>query len=196
LLSYSLPLSRYNIEKDINNIFNYSINEEQFIIDIPSGKYSINELIEFINNNINNNNIKLKLNIEQKIIFESIDTNDILFIYENNLSKNNLGFINYNNDNNSNIIIADNTWDLRINDKIYLYLDNLVEDIPFGILFYNNKLDYNAYSVSQFKFETPYKLDRLDINFKDIYGNNIQFNNLPHTLSFLIEKVNNKNIEY
>ena len=115
-------------------------------------------------------------------------------MYENNLSKNNLGFIN-NNSNSNNIIIADNTWDLRINNKIYLYLDNLVDDIPFGILFYNN-IDYNSSSVSQFKFEFPYKLDRLDINFKDIYGNNIEFNNLPHNLSFLIEKLNDKNIEY
>ena len=205
LLSYSLPLPRFNIDENINNIFKFNINGNDYIITIPSGKYLIEELIEYINTIINNENIKLSINTEQKIIFESSDTNDNIYIYPTHLSKINLGFKDEKNIINLNItdniaissdtklddnllnkknkIIANQIWDLRINDKIYLYLNNLSDNIPFGILFYNGQ------SVSQFKLENPFNLDKLDIHFKDNYGNNINFNNLFHNLSFLIEKL-------
>ena len=81
-------------------------------------------------------------------------------------------------------IISDNIWDLRINDKVYLYLNNLSENIPFAILFYNEQFS------NQFKFEEPYNLNQLDIYFKNTDKHNIDFYNLKHTLNFLIEITN------
>mgnify|MGYP000073335422 FL=1 len=182
LLSYSLPIPRFNIEENINNILEYSINDEHFTIIIPSGKYTIDELIDTINKYATN--ITLSLDFEQKIILESFLDTDIINLYPTHLSTINLGFININSEDKiSHKLIATQTWDLRINDKVYLYLMNIADDIPFGLLFYNGQ------SISQFRFENPFNLIKLDINFKDVYRNNINFNNLPHTLSFLIEQI-------
>ena len=193
LLSYSLPLPRYNIEENINNLFKFNISGIDINVNIPSGKYLIDELINYINNIILNKNVKLIINNDQKLILESYDDNDIINIYPTHLSKINFGFnndninineiINDNGNNKRNRIIASQTWDLRINDKTFLYLNNISDEIPFGILFYNGQ------SVSQFKFDLPFNLDKLEINFKDNYGNNINFYNLQHNLSFLIEKI-------
>ena len=180
LLSYSLPLPRYNIEDNINNIFKYIINKIDKTIIIPSGKYLIDELINYINDN-NEDNIKLSINYNQKIIIETSNENDIISIVSTHLSTYNLGFITTIENNK---LIANNTWDLRINDKVYLYLNNISDNIPFGILYYNGQ------SISQFKFQNPFNLDKLEIDFRDSYNNNINFYNLPHTLSFLIEKQN------
>ena len=98
------------------------------------------------------------------------------------MSKEIFGFINeYNNNNN---YISENSWDLRVNDKVYLYLNNL-SDTPFGVLYFNGQSDI------QFKFQEPFDLDYLDITFKDGKGREYDFNNLPHSLSFLIEQLNN-----
>ena len=176
-----MPLPRFNIEENINNIFKFNLSGTDIIINIPTGKYLIEDIINYVNNIINTKNIKLSINNEQKLILESSNINDILTIYPTHLSKNNFGFKDeYNN---TNKIIASQTWDLRINDKIYLYLNNLSEDIPFGILFYNGQ------SVCQFKFDDYINLDKIEIIFKDSYNNNINFYNLSHNLNFLIEKI-------
>jgi hypothetical protein len=181
----SYLIEKYNNidwKENINNILEYSINDEHFTIIIPSGKYTIDELIDTINKYATN--ITLSLDFEQKIILESFLDTDIINLYPTHLSTINLGFININSEDKiSHKLIATQTWDLRINDKVYLYLMNIADDIPFGLLFYNGQ------SISQFRFENPFNLIKLDINFKDVYRNNINFNNLPHTLSFLIEQI-------
>ena len=179
LQSYSIPHPRYNIEENINNEFKYKIDDEVTSIEIKTGKYSIEELLNYINS-ISNDIFNISLDIEQKIVITSSDNIELI---PTNLITKNLGFIT-----NLNIIddkiISNNTWDLRINDKVYLYLNNLSDDIPFAILFYNEQF------INQFKFEEPYNLNQLDIHFKDSNKNDINFYNLNHTLNFLIEITN------
>ena len=79
--------------------------------------------------------------------------------------------------------LADNTWDLRLDNKVYIYLSNLSNAIPFGILYFNN------ISICNFKFESSYTLSNLEIEFKDENGIEYDFCNLPHELNFVIEKL-------
>jgi hypothetical protein len=178
LISYSLPAPRFNIEENKNNLLWLVHNNIEIKINVLTGKYTIDDLIYEINNKLET--IKLSINNEQKIIIESTD-NSIFEIKPTPLITNNLGFISNTIDNNK--YISDKTWDLRIIDKVYLYLKNLSET-PFGILYFNGQ------SISQFKFEVPYNLDRLEIMFKDSDGNDYNFYNLSNNLCFLIERLN------
>jgi hypothetical protein len=184
LMTYSIPLPRFNIEENKNNIFSFKLNEQEHSITLSTGKYTIDELITILNQKIKqiNETLSISINVEQKVIFESSNTEDTITIINTMLSKENLGFLV--NIENKNIQIADKCWDLRIDNKVYLYLNNLSEDIPFGILYFNGT------AVSQFKFEKPFNLNNLEVVFKDSYGMPYNFHNLSHSLTFLIEKIN------
>jgi hypothetical protein len=174
LISYSIPETKFNIEENKNNILKFNINNKEIKINIATGKYTIEELINIINSK---SDIKLSLTNEQKIKMEYENEFDIISTY---LSKENFGFLKDNS--NSNNYISDRAWDLRIDNKVYLYLNNLSDTIPFGIL------RCNSDSISEFKFQEPYNLDKLNIYFKDSRGFDYNFYNLSHNLSFLIEK--------
>jgi len=184
LMTYSIPLPRFNIEENKNNIFSFKLNGQEHSITLSTGKYTIDELITILNQKIKqiNETLSININVEQKVIFESSNTEDTITIINTMLSKENLGFLV--NIENKNIQISDKCWDLRIDNKVYLYLNNLSEDIPFGILYFNGT------AVSQFKFEKPFNLNNLEVIFKDSYGMPYNFHNLPHSLTFLIEKIN------
>jgi hypothetical protein len=184
LMTYSIPLPRFNIEENKNNIFSFKLNEQEHSITLSTGKYTIDELITILNEKIKqiNETLLISVNVEQKVIFESSNTEDTITIINTMLSKENLGFLV--NIENKNIQISDKCWDLRIDNKVYLYLNNLSEEIPFGILYFNGT------AVSQFKFEKPFNLNNLEVVFKDSYGMPYNFHNLPHSLTFLIEKIN------
>ena len=219
LMTYSIPLPRFNIEENKNNIFSFKLNEQEHSITLSTGKYTIDELITILNEKIKqiNETLSININVEQKVIFESSNTEDTITIINTMLSKENLGFlvntvdqniaeknidqtvdqniakknidqtVDQNikdNTKNHNIQIANKCWDLRIDNRVYLYLNNLSEEIPFGILYFNGN------AVSQFKFEKPFNLTNLEIIFKDSYGMPYDFHNLPHSLTFLIEKIN------
>lgn len=176
LMSYSIPQSIFNINK-YNNHLIFKINEETININIDEGKYNIDEIITIFNNKLTD--IKLSINNQQKIIFESDNNFDIISTC---MSKEIFGFtLDYNNNNK---YISNNIWDLRISDKIYLYLNN-ISDNPFGILY------FNGHSDIQIKFKDPFDIDLFDVSFKDVKGREIEFNNLPHSLSFVIEQLNN-----
>ncbi len=185
LMSYSLPVPRFNIEQNKNGTFKYICNNNEYLITIPTGKYSIDDLLLVLNeknqSNETNPNIKFSINNEQKIIFESSNLEDKIEIIPTLLSKENLGFLYTTHSNSSHI--ADRVWDLRVENKIYLYLNNLSDEVPFGILYFNGQ------SVSQFKFQDPFDLTNLEIVFKDSRGLPYDFYNLPHSLVFLIEKI-------
>ena len=184
LMSYSLPMPRFNIEKNKNHIFTYKINENEFSVVLPTGRYSIDELIFVLNDKIKkiNDTLSFSVNNEQRIIFESSNEEENIEIIPTLLSKENLGFILSASDKNKHL--SDRIWDLRIDDKVYLYLNNLSDEVPFGILYFNGQ------SISQFKFQDPFDLNNLEINFKDSKGMMYNFYELSHSLSFLIEKIN------
>ena len=125
---------------------------------IKSLKYILFEIDNFTKK------IKINSNINYKLISTS-------------LIKNNLGFINLQQ-------IADNTWDLRLDSKVYLFLQNLSDNIPFGILYFVK----NNLSICNFNFTESIVLDKLEIVFADENGLEYNFYNLPHELNFVIEK--------
>ncbi len=173
LNNYSLPKINFNVEENKNNILLLKKNGEEIIITINKGNYTIDSLLEVLNSKLNN--IKLSLTIEQTVKIESID-NEIFNIIDTPLSKYNLGFSN--DCSNNSTYTSNNIWDLRVDNKVYLYITNLSDTIPFGILFYNGE------SNSEFKFEEPISLNNLDIVFKDSKGYDYNFYNLSHSLSF------------
>jgi hypothetical protein len=188
LISYSIPQSVYNIQNNINNIFKILIGNEEsydeFEILIEEGKYTIEELINYINNKLDDGGevqVILKLDNDQKI---SIVSNETIKLVINFLLDKNLGFSKC--DNFSNIHKANNIWDLRLKNKIYLYLNNISNNIPFAILYFNQNI--NSPLISNFTFESPINLNTLDIIFKDEYNYIYNFNNLSHNLNFIIKR--------
>ncbi len=186
LMSYSIPQQMFNIEENKNNELKLLHKDNEIILSIPTGKYNIDEVIEILNDGLKEKNlnelINIKLNKQQKVIIQLSDSDDEISIIQTVLSKENLGFVSPAE--NKHIHIADRIWDLRMDDKVYLFLNNLSDEVPFGILHFNGK------SVCQFKFEKPFNMDKLDIEFKDSKGLPVNFHNLPHNLSFMIEKIN------
>jgi hypothetical protein len=177
-MSYSIPQSIYNINKYNNNL-SIKVNDETININIDEGKYNIEEMISLLNSKLINYNIKISVNNQQKIIIESEINFDII---KTCMSEEILGFISESKD--SNKYISNNIWDLRISDKVYLYLNN-ISDNPFGMLY------FNGHSDIQIKFKEPFDIDLFDISFKDSKGREYDFNNLPHSLSFVIEQLKN-----
>jgi hypothetical protein len=183
LISYSLPEPKFNIEENKNNFLHIKVNSNDIKIVLPTGKYNIDDLIFAINEELSklNSNIKLSLSKQQKVIISSSEETDIIDIVPTQLSQYNLGFTSEIDI--GNLHTANKIWDLRIDDKVYLYLTNLSEEVPFGLLYFNGK------SVSQFKFQKPFNMSNLEILFKDSKGNQYNFYDLPHNLSFIIEKL-------
>ena len=188
LMTYSLPSPKYNINKNKNDNLKIKIDDIIYEIIIPYGYYTINELITIINKNIlelkiNENNIIFSLdNITQKI---NIKSNINIELISTLLLKNNLGFTDINKINLENDDIefnANNIWDLRLDSKVYLFLKNISNNEPYGILYFNN------ISICNLTFNEPIKLDFLEISFIDEYGIYYNFYNSYHELNFIIEK--------
>ena len=175
LMSYSIPQPRYNIESGKNNIFRIkNIDNEIIELILNSGKYLIDNLIEKLNTK--SEKFKFKLNEEQIVEINSEESFEII---STPLSKEILGFTlpcegksKY---------IGDKSWDLRIEEKVFLFINNLDDSTPFAILYTNNHGNY------QFKFEDPIILDRLDLSFKDSKGRPFIFYGLPYSLNIQLE---------
>ena len=182
IISYSMPAPRYNIDKN-NNVIKYIQNDETKEINLTKGQYTIMQLIEFLNRE---SNLKFSLNINQKISVES----DESFNFENgNLINRTLGI---NSDDiieekdNKFIINASGTWDLRLHDKLFLYITNINSE-PISIIY------LNGHGESHIQFQEPIELSQLDIELRDINGNLYDFNNLDHSLNLQLELVNEFN---
>ena len=209
-----MPYPRYNISGN-NNILKYQYgNGEDDSIILNNGKYSIENLIEKINLEFTKReiNIKFKLNINQKITIESdkefklLDNNlknITLGITENDICKKKESQNNKSNDQKEEsndqeketfVINGSNLWDLRIDDKLFLYFKN-INDEPISIVYLNGT------SEAQIQFEEPIELDMLDVEMRDYLGNLYDFNNLPHSINLQLELTNqfvldNSNVEY
>lgn len=177
LMSYSLPQARYNIEEGKNNMFKLKQENELIELKLSSGKYSIEDLLRELNKK--SDKYSFSLNLEQKVEIKSDDTFDIL---NTSLSKDVLGFINTCVGQNE--YSADRLWDLRIEDKAYLYLNNIDESTPFALLYPNNQGNY------QFKFEEPTTIDNLELVFKDSKGRLFNFYGLNYSLNVQFEICN------
>jgi hypothetical protein len=180
LISHTIPEPKYNIETNKNNLLLFKVNDTTHNIELNSGLYNIELLINEINRLLESNNLNIitKISLDQKIVFTSENNFDIL---PTSLLVNNLGFSNEEYSNN-NEYKSNKVWDLRLDNKVYLYLDNL-SDNPFGVLYFNNLSNTNL----QFKFDKPFNLNKLDIKLLDTKGMKYNMNNLPHVLSFVLE---------
>ena len=240
LISYSLPIPRYNIIEGINDIFSFSIkilnkikNEKNgkelkddkniiesytddnnifknsknitnafeqnnkfstqnnmeskmvnYNIQIDYGKYTIESLLTKINDKLKSENLDIVLNLTKNQLV-CIESKNKILIKNNNMSNKILGIEDFNTY--SNKIISTKCWDLRIPDRLSLYITNINENVPYGVLYFNN------ISISNISFRDPINLNKLDIKFLDSNGNNYNFTKLNHTLSFLVEV--NENIK-
>jgi hypothetical protein len=174
LMSYSIPQPRYNIEENKNNSFKIKINNEIKEVKLNNGKYKIENIIKLLNEKMPE--LHFELNYEEKIEITSEDFFDIIPTI---FSKEVLGFTINNTNNNK--YIGDKTWDLRIEDKIYLFIDNLQDTAPFAVLYLGNP------ATAQFKFEEEIKLNKLDLSFRDTKGRPFNFFGLNYSLSVQLE---------
>jgi hypothetical protein len=175
LMSYSIPQARYNIESEKNNIFQIkNMNNEIIELKLNSGKYSIESLLEKLNTK--SEKYKFELNVEQIVEISSDESFEII---STALSKEVLGFTSICKDNTK--FIADKSWDLRIEEKIFLFINNIDNTTPFAVLYTNNQGNY------QFKFEELIKLDKLELSFKDSNGRPFNFYGLKYNLNIQLE---------
>ncbi len=174
LASYNLPQPIYNIIED--TVFKYKINGNDKIIYIQKGSYNIDTLLNVLN--MNNDEMIFSIDISQKITIKTKE-NTYFQLIENNFS-NKLGFIKK-PDNPVNILTADRIYDLRPPNKLLLYLKNIYQEQPIGIL------NFNGSSVCDLQFNQLISLNNLMIEFYT--ENNIlyNFNDIPYNLSFIIE---------
>jgi hypothetical protein len=183
LMSYSIPQPRYNIEENKNNIFKIESAQSTKEFKLNSGKYKIEDILSILSNK---SNLTFELNYEQKVEISSKKKNnddseepEIFDIVPTILSKEILGFVN--NCSTKHSYVADRTWDLRIEDKIYLFINNIDETVPLGVLYLGNQ------AVQQFRFEEPVNLDRLELHFKDSKGRPFNFYGLTYSLNIQLE---------
>jgi hypothetical protein len=95
LATYSIPLPRFNIEENKNNIFTFKLNDEEHTVNLVTGKYTIDELLTILDEKIKkiNKTLSIYINTEQKVIFKSSNVEDNIIIINTMLSKENLGFL-------------------------------------------------------------------------------------------------------
>ena len=182
LLSYSIPQARYNIDSN-SDFIEFSIEKENKKIVLDRGKYNIELIIEKLNKNPD---LNFKLNLDQTI---TITSDKEFELKEGKLINSVLGILSEDKiekEDDNYIVNGTKTWDLRLPDKLFLYITNINTD-PISILFFNGK------SESQIQFEEPTNLNRLDIELRDEYDNLYDFNNLRHSLNLQLELINQFN---
>ena len=197
LISYSLPHPRYNIiESDLDYFIkdNYKVIKKS--IKIEKGYYNLDNLLNILNNN---DDLHFTLNYKQLIEVSNKvpeDTNNSAitinkhFRLDNNSFLNKLGFTKENYDFTSSLIISDTLCDLRLPNKLYMFIKNIQNNAPFGIL------NFNGTSSAEIRFNEPKNLDHLDIIFMSSDNTEYDFGNLNYNLSFgisiLEKKMNNQ----
>jgi len=174
LLSYNLPNPVYNIFETIN--FVYEINNKQNNINIMKGFYTIDMLL----NNLNNNNdLIFSIDYTQKVSIKSKETSE--FIIKPSYLSFKLGFNN--EDNLSSTKTAQRIYDLRLPSKLLLYIKNINQN-PVCILNFNNS------SVCNLQFNNPLTISSLDLEFYTEDNILYNFNDLPYNLSFALDILN------
>ena len=104
---------------------------------------------------------------------------------------NKLGFRELDN-NFTSYIQSEYNFDLRLPNKLFLYILNLEKERPFGIL------NFNGTSSCHLNFKNPISINNLDLVFLDENNNLYNFNNLNYNLSFQIAVLENsqENLAY
>ena len=173
LISYNIQKNIYNIT-DENNTFFYNKNDEKQF-NIINGYYTINKLLDELNNN--EDNIIFKLNDITKKVEIYCDDNISIYYKKNSILKT-LGFID-NEYIESENFIAEKLYDLRINNIVYIYLNNILDE-PYVI-----DLDVDNYKVK--KDISINNIKDLHISYNNINNNNF---NLTFSITYNTKKKN------
>ena len=171
LVSYNLPQPVYNIES-CSFEYNYQGSNEQSIY-INKGFYDITSLLNELNKN---DNLIFSIDNSQLVKVSSKNNNNITIL--NTYLSNKLGFINKNTNNE---IIADRIYDLRMPTKLLLYIRNIYNNQPVGVL------NFNGNSICELNFNELLSLNNLQLEFYTEDNNLYNFNGLTYNLSFIIE---------
>ena len=196
LMSYSIPEIKYNININVNDTLIIEVRKEgenkkeeiteRITVKIQFGYYTIYNIIEELNKELNKLGLVLENNeITQKLIITNNDTDKIksFSVVETQLSKYNLGF--YKNNNSNFIIEADTSWDLRSQHKLQLYLNNIKNNEPIFIIYDKPS---SKYIKMEIEFVKPIDISEFDISIKDIYNNIFPFYNQVYYLDFIVSK--------
>jgi hypothetical protein len=179
LISYSIPEPSYNIDES-EIIFEYNNNRHSIKID--RGYYNYNNLIQKLNEN---NYLHFSLNYKKRLSVslkstENVGDDNIImlnnFKFIDNYIIRKLGFIDLNSVNG--ILHSKNLIDLRTPSKLKLYILNIDNNQPFGLL------NFNGTSICEFNFRNKIKLNNLHIKFTTDDNHNYNFDNLKYNLSF------------
>ena len=173
LISYNIQKNIYNINDNNSTFFYYKDEEKTF--SIVNGYYSINNLIDELNNN--DDNIIFKLNEITKKVEIYCDCEISIYNKENSILKT-LGFTK-NEYLDSDNFIAEDLYDLRVNNVAKIYLDNIVEK-PYVI-----DLDVDNYKIN--KEVSINNLDKIHISYNNINNNNF---NLTFSIIYNSKKTN------
>ena len=167
LASYNLPQPLYNIIEDSR--FIYRLNDNEKTLFVSKGFYNIDTLLNVLNNN---DDLIFTVDTSQKINIKPKNDNQIQLIPNKFINK--LGF-------NTNSLVADKVYDLRTPSKLLLYIRNIYQDQPVGILNFNNT------SICEIQFNQLTTLNGLMIEFYTEDNILYNFNDIMYNLSFVIE---------
>lgn len=176
LVSYSLPIPSYNINK-YNNTLEYQIDDDKVSINIKPGLYTIKQLLKELGKQ---SSISFNLNSGQMVVVKNTSK---FSLHPTKLTTTLLGFGEELLDGKKEYI-AGKMWDLRKNNYVILRLDNIDPDSGFAIL------DYNGHSTGKIELEESIALNKLSIRFTDYNEDPIDFNGLYHTLHFKVKCYN------
>ena len=179
LISYSLPEPIYNF--DYGEI-QYVIKNNTYSIHLERGYYDNTTILNHLNNNQHlyfsfNHKRKIMVTIKsnhitsENDIIESVNFN---FISGELLDK--LGFEELYSQNG--VLTSKKLIDYRLPTKIKLYVNNIDNNIPMGIL------NFNGTSLCEFNFNSPITLSNLHLLFKSMNGELYNFDDMEYNLSF------------
>ena len=152
------------------------------------GKYSINEIIEGLQNVFNQYEIKINIDIDnnEHIILSSLET-EFSFKNDKNSLLIMLGFTKDHYED-ERVYKSENKHSLV--SKIYLYIDNISNNEPFGIIDLQNKKHTSIIK----RFNQPISVIReMILKFKRRQTKDddlIDFDNKPHQITFKFESNN------
>jgi hypothetical protein len=187
LLDYKFPQELCFITKDNNQLFIIADGEEKEI-ELEPGKYSIDEIVEGLQDAFDQYKININIDIDnnEHIILSSSDD---IFSFKNdkNSLTRMLGFTeNYYED--EKVYKSENKHSLV--SKIYLYIDNISNNEPFGII---DLKDKKSTSIIK-KFNQPIsEIREMILKFKRRQTKEddlVDFYNKPHQITFKFESKN------
>jgi hypothetical protein len=182
VLDYSFPKELCYINKDNNKLI-IIVNNEEKVIELEDGQYSINEITNGLQAAFDNEEMNISIDIDdnEHIVLSSMENE---FSFKNDSLGNVLGFVEeeYSREK---VYISENKHSLV--SKIYLYIENISNNEPFGMI------DLKSRKITPLckKFNNPIsEITEMILKFKRRITKEddlIDFYNKPHKMTFKFE---------